>query len=85
MVLKYIRQWLDLPISANLGNIFLSETKLGLNIQLPSTKFAQCQVVLRIALKSSTNEDGRDLWRCTSSSMNLQYDTYLSEAFRANH
>jgi len=89
-VSKYIRQWLELPVSAALSNIFLSKTKLGLNIQLPSTKFTQCQVVLRNALKSSTNQEVRDLWRCTSSSVNVQYDTYQNskgvlKAFRANH
>ena len=89
-VSKYIRQWLELPVSATLSNIFLSKTKFGLNIQLPSTKFTQSQVVLRNALKSSTNQEVRDLWRCTSSSVNVQYDTYQNakgvlNAFRANH
>ena len=89
-VSKYIRQWLELPVSATLSNIFLSRTKVGLNIQLPSTKFTQCQVVFRNALKSSTNQEVRDLWRCTSSSVNVQYDTYqkskgVLKAFRANH
>ena len=76
MFSKYIRQWLELPVSATLSTIFLSKTKFGLNIQLPSTKFTQFQVILRNALKSSTNQVVRDLWRCTSSNMNVQYDTY---------
>ena len=90
MVSKYIRQWLELPVSATLSTIFLSKTKFGLNIQLPSTKFMQCQVILRNALKSSTNQEVRDLWRCTSSNMNVQYDTYqhskgVLKDFRASH
>ena len=90
MVSKYIRQWLELPVSATLSTIFLSKTKFGLNIQLPSTKFMQCQVILRNALKSSTNQEVRDLWRCTSSNMNVQYDTYQNSKgvlkdFRASH
>ena len=72
MVSKYIRQWLKLPVSATLSTIFLSKTKFGLNVQLPSTKFTQCQVILRNALKSSTNQVIKDLWRCTSSNMNVQ-------------
>ena len=90
MISKYIRQLLELLVSATLSNIFLSHTKFGLNIQLTSTKFTQCQVVLRYALKSSTNQDVMDLWSCTSSSMNAKYDTCRNskgvlKAFRANY
>ena len=59
MVSKYISQWLELPASVTLGTIFLSKTKFGLNIQLPTTKFTQCQVVLRNVLKSSRNQEVR--------------------------
>ena len=76
MVSKYIPQWFELPVGATLRTTFLSKTKFGLNIQLPSTTLTQCQVILRNALKSSTNQEVRDLWRCTSSNMNVQYDTY---------
>ena len=46
VVAQYIRKWLDLSISATLSNIILPQNKFGLNIQLPSTKFIQCQTVL---------------------------------------
>ena len=39
LVSKYIRLWLDLPISATLTSIVLSENQFGLNLQLPSVKF----------------------------------------------
>ena len=89
-VSKYIRQWLELPISATLSTIFLSKSKFSLNVQLPSTKYVQCQVVLRNSLKSSTYQDIKDLWKCTSSNMNVHYDTYQNsrsvlKAFRASH
>ena len=71
-----MRQWLDLPISAALSNIILSKNKFGLNLQLPSVKFIQCQTVLRNALKSSPNENIRSLWANTSNGMNIQYDRY---------
>ena len=43
-VSKYIRQWLELPISATLTNIFLSKSMFGLNVQLPSTRYEQFQM-----------------------------------------
>ena len=57
VVAQYIRKWLDLPISATLSNIILPQNKFGLNFLLPSTKFVQCQTVLRNALKTSQNDD----------------------------
>ena len=90
MVSKYKRQWLELPVSATLSKIFLSKTKVGLNMQLPSKKFTQSQVFLRNALKSSSDQEVRDLWWRTISSMNAQYDTYQNskgvlKAFLTEH
>ena len=58
---KYIRKWLQLPISATLSNVLLPHNKFGLNIILPSTKFVQCQTVARTALKYSPNQDIKNL------------------------
>ena len=76
VVAQYIRKWLDLPISATLSNIILSQNKFGLNIQLPSIKFIQCQTILRNALKNSQNEEIKKLWKSTSNQTNIQYDVY---------
>ena len=76
VVAQYIRKWLVLPISATLSNIILPQNKFGLNIQLPYTKFIQCQTVLRSALKNSQNEDIKGLWKSTSNHTNIQYDMY---------
>ena len=74
-VAKYLRKWLELPVSATLSNIVIPYNKIDLNIQLPSTKFIQCQTVLRNALKTSSNKDIQALWKSTSSHTNVQYDT----------
>ena len=74
-VSRYIHQWLELSISATVSNTFLSTTKFGFNVQLPSTKFAHCQVTLRDSLKFSTNQEIKDLLKWKSSNMNVQYDT----------
>ena len=51
--IRFIRQLLDLPISATLSGIILLYNQLGLNLQHTSVKFIQCQIVLRNSLKSS--------------------------------
>ena len=76
VVTKYIRQWLDLPISATLSAIILSHKNFGLSLQLPSVKFIQCQTVLRSALKSSQDDTITRLWKNTNYGTNIQYDTY---------
>jgi len=53
VVTRFVRQWLDLPISATLSGIILPKNQFGLNLQLPSVKFIQCQTVLRNSLQSS--------------------------------
>ena len=73
---RYIRKWLELPISATLSNVFLPRNKFGLNVILPSTKFTQCQTVSRSSLKTSINEDINKLWSITSTDKNIQYDMY---------
>ena len=75
-LISYVRIWLDLPISATISHLTLSKSKFGLNLQLPSTKFLQCQTVLRNALKSSPNDNIKSLWENTSSGSNIQYDIY---------
>ena len=43
VVNKYIWKWLEIPVSGTLSNVFLANSKFGLNIYPPSVKFAQCQ------------------------------------------
>ncbi|CAB4009023.1 Hypothetical predicted protein [Paramuricea clavata] len=73
---KYIRKWLEFPVSATLSNVLFPQNKFGLNIILPSTKFIQCQTVSRSALKYSPNVDINNLWAVTSTNKNVQYDIY---------
>ncbi|CAB4014263.1 lisH domain and HEAT repeat-containing KIAA1468 homolog [Paramuricea clavata] len=87
---KYIRRWLEVPISGTLSTVFLTNNKFGLSIYPPSVKFIQCQTVLRKALKYSPNESTNDLWRATSNHTNIQYDAYNStkevlKDFRSGH
>ena len=76
IVAKYVRQWLDLPISATLSTLVLPKSKYGINLILPSTKFTQCQTVIRNALKTSPNLEINAMWAATSNGSNIQYDQY---------
>jgi hypothetical protein len=65
---KYIRKWLELPVSATLSNVFIPpQSKFGLKIILPSAKFIQHQTVSRSALKYSPNVYIHNLRTVTSS------------------
>ena len=73
---RYIRQWLELPISATLSSLVLSKLKYGVSFILPSTKFMHCQVVARNALKLSPNPFINLLWSSSSVGCNIQFDQF---------
>ena len=75
-VIRFVRQWLDLQLVPLLSGIILPKNKFGLNLQLPSVTFIQCQTILRNSLQSSQHDAIMSLWKSTSQSMNLQYDSY---------
>ena len=90
VVVRFVRKWLDLRISATVSGISLPRNHFGLNLLLPSVKFLQCQTVLLTALKSSSNDAITSLWRSISFGMNIQYDTsrntkQVLKAVRQNH
>ena len=78
IVNKFVRKWLEIPVSGTLSNVFLTSNKFGLNIYPPSVKFTQCQTVSRKALKTSPNDCIRNLWKSTCDNTNIQYDVYTS-------
>ena len=84
-VTKFIRKWLELPISPTLSNIILPPNKFGLNILFPSTKFVQCQTLLRNALKTSQTEDIKALWKSSSNHTNAQYTKDVLKAIHDEH
>ena len=43
VVAKFVRHWLELPITATLSQLIISKSNYGLSLILPSTKFIQCQ------------------------------------------
>ena len=76
IVTSYVRKWLELPIRATISSLILNKSRYDINLVLPSTKFIECQTVIRNALKSSPNLDIKNLWAETSYGTNLQYDQF---------
>ena len=75
---KFIRSWLEIPISGTLDIVQLTKKKFGLGLILPSTRFTQCQVTYRNTLKRSTIANIRKIHTATSKDTNVQYDQYVS-------
>ena len=69
---------LELPICATISSLIINKSRYGISLILPSTKFIECQTVMRNALKSSPNLDIKSLWAETSYGTNLQYDQFQS-------
>ena len=76
LVASYFRQWFELPISATLSTLILPKSKFGINCILPSTKFLQCQTVIRNSLRLSPTSDITSLWAHTRIGCDIQYDQY---------
>ena len=45
-VADYVRRWFELPVSATLSNLIISNSNYDLSFILPSTKFTQCQTII---------------------------------------
>ena len=73
----YLRRWLEIPASGTLSIIMLSKSQFGLDIHDVSTKFKQCQVVVRQCLKNSENQDINQLYHL-SNDKSKQYDSFNS-------
>ena len=76
IVNQHIHKWLEIPISRTLSSMYLTRNKFGLNIIPTTTKLVQCQLIIRNALKSSTNPSITHLWKSAHNHTNMQYDQY---------
>ena len=78
LVSRYIHSWLDLPVSATVTSLVLTQNQFGLNLQMPSIKCNQCQIVPCNILQSSPNANVQALWKTTSTGPTMQYDIYCT-------
>ena len=78
MVSNYVRSWLELPVNGTLKITTLSKSKYGLNFINISTRYTQCQLTFRNALKNSSNKNINKLHQVTKKGNNIQTESYLS-------
>lgn len=74
----YVRQWLEMPISGTLNILSLAKSKFGIGLITVSSRFLQCQVIIRNRLKNSQNADIKKIHTVTSAESNLKIDTFTS-------
>ena len=70
------RTWLEIPPNGTLDIFLLGKFKFGFDIIDVSTKFTECQVILRNKLKDSSCLDTQNLFYASSSDCNVQYDGF---------
>ena len=78
IVNQYVRSWLEIPIAGTLDIIQLSKRKFGICYVMVSTRFTQCQTVIRNNLRKSSNNDVVRIYYDTNCDSSLQYDKFKS-------
>ena len=78
IVSEYLKRWLNLHQEANARHLFLPTSKFGIRLSLPTDVLKACQLVKRPILKTSTNEEMRDLYKLTVKK-HIEEDKLLNE------
>ena len=78
MVSNYMQSWLEIPVNGTLKIATLSRSRYGINFINISTRFTQCQLTFRKALKNSSNKNINELYKVTKKGTNIKADSYLS-------
>ena len=63
---RYVRKWLQIPISGNITLLSLPRKKLGMNIKSAKDIYEACKLTVRRILKESKNDEIKQLWKLTS-------------------
>ena len=77
---QYVRGWLEIPTGGTLDIIHLSKGKFGICYIMISTRFAQCQTIIRNNLRKSTNSDVVKIYHDTNCDTN--YNTINSNQLK---
>ena len=67
IISKYVRKWLQIPVSGNITHLKLLKSDLGIDFSSASDIYLQCKLSIRRILKSSKNSDIQHLYAVTSS------------------
>ena len=76
---KFYRKWLELPVSANITHLSLSNNTLGLNIRTAKQIYNECKITVRRILRCSVNEEARKLYEITTIK-NVNSDSVVNKA-----
>ena len=75
---QYYQKWLNIPISRNITRLTLPKSKLGLSIKTCQQIYVECKLGVCRILKTSLNEDIRNLYKLTSTK-NVNSDSILEK------
>ena len=75
---QYVKSWLEIPIADTLDIIQLSKRKFGICYVMVSTRFTQCQTVIRNNLQKSSNKDVVRIYYDMNGDTNLQPSQFKS-------
>ena len=78
IVNQYVRIWLEIPIAFTLDIIQLSKRKFGICYVMSSTRFTQCQTVIRNNVRKSSNNDLVRIYYDSNCGTILQYNQFKS-------
>ena len=78
IVNQYARSWQEIPIAGTLDIIQLSKIKFGICYVMVSTRFSQCQTVIRKNLQKSSNKDVVRIYYDTNCDTNLKHGQFKS-------
>ena len=76
---KFYRKWIQLPVSANITHLSLTNNKLGLNIRTAKQIYNECMITVRRILRCSVNEEARKLYEITTVN-NVNSDSVVNKA-----
>ena len=79
IISKYIRKWLQIPVSGNITHLKLPKSDLGIDFSSASDIHLQCKLSVRRILKSSKNSDIQHLYAVTSSK-HIKSDELIEKA-----
>ena len=79
LISKYIRKWLQIPISGNISHLKFPKSQLGIDFCSISDIYNQCRVTVRRILKTSVNPEIQQLYTKTSS-QNIVTDDIIEQA-----
>ena len=80
---KYLRKWLQLPVSANISHLSFTTRKLGINFTFAKEVYQKCKLSLRRILRLSKNREIRRLYSVTSAN-HIRSDSIINNVVSKN-